>query len=335
MGKADEQIRVVRVVVVSPGDVAKERAVAQTVVDELNRGVAADRGCRLSLWRWESEARAGMHVEGPQGLIDELMDIQDADVVVGVFWRRFGTPTGEEDSGTEHELRRAWAAWQEHGRPEVMVYFCTRPYSPRAPDELAQWRCVLEFRDAMPEQQLWWPYESVGQFETLLREHLTRFVRTRMAAPESGLSRLAGRVRFNVPAVAASFTGREEELDALDDALGVADRAVITQTITGLTRGASIEGTAMFDGVDLLQASEQELRAIRGLKIGMIFQDPLTSLHPAYSVGWQIIEMIKAHDRKMPKAKAKEQGMRTLWDDGLAKVVSGVTALEELGRVLV
>jgi len=41
-------------------------------------------------------------------------------------------------------------------------------------------------------------------------------------------------VRFNLPAVAASFTGREEELDALDDALGVADRVVITQAITGL-----------------------------------------------------------------------------------------------------
>ncbi|MGI9099643.1 MAG: hypothetical protein ACR2H2_14330 [Solirubrobacteraceae bacterium] len=41
-------------------------------------------------------------------------------------------------------------------------------------------------------------------------------------------------MRFNLPAVAASFTGREEELDALDDALGVADRVVITQAITGL-----------------------------------------------------------------------------------------------------
>jgi hypothetical protein len=53
MGNAGEQIELVRVVVVSPGDVAPERAAAQTVVDELNRGVAADRGCRLSLWRWE------------------------------------------------------------------------------------------------------------------------------------------------------------------------------------------------------------------------------------------------------------------------------------------
>jgi peptide/nickel transport system ATP-binding protein len=87
---------------------------------------------------------------------------------------------------------------------------------------------------------------------------------------------------------------------------------VCTQTITGLTRGANIEGTAVFDGMDLLQASEQELQAIRGLKIGMIFQDPLTSLHPAYSVGWQIIEMIRAHDRKTSKAKAKERAVELL-----------------------
>lgn len=75
----------IRVVVVSPGDVARERAVAQTVVDELNRGVAAARGCWLSLWRWEIDARPGMHLHGPQGLIDEQMQIQDAAIVVGVF----------------------------------------------------------------------------------------------------------------------------------------------------------------------------------------------------------------------------------------------------------
>jgi tetratricopeptide (TPR) repeat protein len=227
MGGAGERIRIVRVLMVSPGDVGEERAVAQLVVDELNRGVAADGGCRLSLWRWEADARPGMHLKGPQGLIDELMDIQDADVVIGVFWRRFGTPTRDAAGGTEHELRRAWSAWQQHGRPDVMVYFCKRPYSPTAVEELVQWQRVLEFRDALPEQQLWWEYDSVGQFEGLLREHLTRFV-----LRCSGAAR--ARVRFNLPAVAASFTGREAELDALDNALGAADRAVITQAITGL-----------------------------------------------------------------------------------------------------
>jgi len=180
-GRSEEHIRVV---VVSPGDVARERGVAQMVVDELNRGVAADRGCRLSLWRWEMEARPGLHLEGPQGLIDELMEIQDADVVVGVFWKRFGTPTGAADSGTEHELRRAWAAWQEQGRPEVMVYFCTRAYSPKTVDELEQWQRVLEFQQALPEQQLWWPYATVGKFKRLLREHLTALLLSREAVLE-------------------------------------------------------------------------------------------------------------------------------------------------------
>ena len=70
-----------------------------------------------SVWRWETDARPGRHLEGPQGLIDERMEIGDADVVIGIFWKRFGTPTADAASGTEHELRRAWAAWREHGRP--------------------------------------------------------------------------------------------------------------------------------------------------------------------------------------------------------------------------
>lgn len=219
----------IRVVLVSPGDVANERAALNTVVDELNRGVAADRGCWLSLWRWETDARPGMHLQGPQGLIDELMQIQDADVVVGVFWKRSGTPTGAADSGTEHELRRAWAAWRDQGRPEVMVYFCTRAYSPKTSDELAQWQRVLDLPRQLPKEQLWWTYKTVRQFEALLREHLTRYVLERSPASRPRFVQpTERRVRFKLPPVTTSFTGRQGELDALDDALGVADRAVIT-----------------------------------------------------------------------------------------------------------
>ena len=139
-------VRHVRVVVVSPGDVAPERDAIQGVVDELNAGIAADRGCVLSVWRWETDARPGLHLEGPQGLIDDNMDIEQADVVIGVFWKRFGTPTHDAGSGTEHELRRAWAAWSERGRPDVMVYFCTRPYFPDTREEIAQADRVLAFR---------------------------------------------------------------------------------------------------------------------------------------------------------------------------------------------
>jgi oligopeptide/dipeptide ABC transporter ATP-binding protein len=73
-------------------------------------------------------------------------------------------------------------------------------------------------------------------------------------------------------------------------------KTVATQTIAGLTRGGRIAGQALFDGRDLLKMPDPELRAIRGPGIGMIFQNPLSSLHPFYRVGWQIEEMIRAHE---------------------------------------
>jgi peptide/nickel transport system ATP-binding protein len=81
-------------------------------------------------------------------------------------------------------------------------------------------------------------------------------------------------------------------------------KSVATQTILGLTRGARISGRALFDGRDLLSLDEEELRHVRGAEIAMIFQDPLSSLHPQYRVGWQIVEAIRAH-RKTSKAEAR------------------------------
>jgi oligopeptide/dipeptide ABC transporter ATP-binding protein len=86
-------------------------------------------------------------------------------------------------------------------------------------------------------------------------------------------------------------------------------KSVSTQTIVGLTRGARVSGSARFEGTELLQASDAEMRRIRGAQIGMIFQDPLSSLHPQYQVGWQIVEMIRAHEpvtKKQARARAVE-----------------------------
>jgi peptide/nickel transport system ATP-binding protein len=89
-------------------------------------------------------------------------------------------------------------------------------------------------------------------------------------------------------------------------------KSVSTQTIMGLTRGAQVSGSALFDGQDLLTASAAQMRAIRGAKIGMIFQDPLSSLHPYYRVGWQIIEMIRLHDHDISKADARKRAVDLL-----------------------
>jgi peptide/nickel transport system ATP-binding protein len=90
-------------------------------------------------------------------------------------------------------------------------------------------------------------------------------------------------------------------------------KSVSSLTMLGLTRArnARISGTVRFDGRDLLGASEDDLREIRGNEIAMIFQDPLSSLHPFYKVGSQIAEGVRAH-RDVSKAQAWDRAVEML-----------------------
>jgi len=89
-------------------------------------------------------------------------------------------------------------------------------------------------------------------------------------------------------------------------------KSVSTQAIVGLSPGAQVSGRALFHGSDLLTASPGQMRAIRGAKIGMISQDPSSSLHPCYRVGWQIVEMIRLHDHQMNKGQARRRAVDLL-----------------------
>src|SRR5260370_9833621 len=80
----------------------------------------------------------------------------------------------------------------------------------------------------------------------------------------------------------------------------------------GLIRGARVAGQAIFEGRDRLTMPGAELQQVGGVKIGMIFQDPLSSLHPFYRVGWQIVEMIRLHDKEISKAQAKKRAVELL-----------------------
>jgi len=90
-------------------------------------------------------------------------------------------------------------------------------------------------------------------------------------------------------------------------------KSVTAMTLMGLTRypNARFGGTAHYKGTELLGASDQQLRAVRGAEIAMIFQDPMTSLNPVQRIGKQIIEQIQEHEG-IPDQQARERTIELL-----------------------
>jgi peptide/nickel transport system ATP-binding protein len=90
-------------------------------------------------------------------------------------------------------------------------------------------------------------------------------------------------------------------------------KTVSSLTTLGLTRlqGATVTGHIYFEGRDLVGLDDDELRKLRGNDIAMIFQDPLSSLHPFYKVGTQIVEAIRIH-RDVSKQAARDRAIDLL-----------------------
>jgi hypothetical protein len=212
-----EQVQILRIVVASPGDVQPERDLLPDVVAELNQGIAADRGLRLELIRWETDAYPGFHPEGPQGLIDPILKIDHSDVLIGIFWTRFGTRAKGMRSGTEHEFRTAFESWKNKKRPQIMVYFNQKPYTPKTKNEADQWGAVLKFKEKFPKEGLARPYNGKAQFRELVRKHLTQFIRNWTPVPPA--PPLA--VWPPPPQQPGLFVGRQEGLQELKRRLGI------------------------------------------------------------------------------------------------------------------
>jgi oligopeptide/dipeptide ABC transporter ATP-binding protein len=90
-------------------------------------------------------------------------------------------------------------------------------------------------------------------------------------------------------------------------------KSVANLSIIGLTRAPTtrISGRIAYDGRDLARATDEELRGVRGKEIAMIFQDPLTSLHPFYRVGTQLVEAMQAH-QDVSKEVARRRALELL-----------------------
>jgi oligopeptide/dipeptide ABC transporter ATP-binding protein len=114
--------------------------------------------------------------------------------------------------------------------------------------------------------------------------------------------------------------------------LGVVGESGCGKSVTALSvmrlvspPGRIVEGEILFEGRDLAKLAEPEMRAIRGHEISMIFQEPMTSLNPVFTVGYQIMEAVQLHLKK-DKAEAREHTIRMLEK---VKIPSAATRVDE------
>jgi peptide/nickel transport system ATP-binding protein len=137
---------------------------------------------------------------------------------------------------------------------------------------------------------------------------------------------------LEVKGLKVRFTTEDGVVRAVDDVsfelergkvLGVvgesgSGKSVTAMTILGLTRdkNTAFEGEVLYRGENLLALPESRLREVRGNEIAMIFQDPMTSLNPVYTVGDQIVEAIMTHE-PVSKQEAKRRAVELLREVGI------------------
>ena len=114
-----------------------------------------------------------------------------------------------------------------------------------------------------------------------------------------------------------SFTlSRGETLGVVGES-GSGKSVMSKSLIRLLESNARIEdGSVLFEGRDVLKMDKKELRSLRGREVGMVFQDPMTSLDPVFKVGKQMIENLRVH-RNMSKAEARETAINALREVGI------------------
>ena len=95
--------------------------------------------------------------------------------------------------------------------------------------------------------------------------------------------------------------------------------------------GRIVSGEVLFNGIDLLTLPQREMRRIRGGQIAMVFQDPLTSLNPVFTIGDQLIEAIHIHLGLSGKA-ARERAMEALTQVGIPDPARAVDSYPSIQR---
>jgi hypothetical protein len=147
---------VYRVMIASPGDVQAERDIVREVVHEWNAVNSVRRGIVLLPVGWETDLAPEMG-DAPQTIIDKRI-LKDADLLIGIFWTKIGTPTATHASGAVEEIEEHLAA-----KKPAMLYFSMAPAVLDSVDP-DQYKGLKTFRDTCKSRGVYETYNNIGDF---------------------------------------------------------------------------------------------------------------------------------------------------------------------------
>ena len=164
-----------RVLISAPSDIEIERACVDYAIRTVNRALEA-RGdkLRLELRSWRHDVVPGAHAESVQDLIESQLRFDDCEIVIGIFWKKLGSPVPGAPSGSARELRIARDAWKTAGRPHILTYFNQERFSSGSSIAEAQnYVALLEFKEELRNRKiLTVDYDGNREFERLLTTDL-------------------------------------------------------------------------------------------------------------------------------------------------------------------
>lgn len=160
---------VIPVMIASPGDVSEERNLIRDILHEWNDIHSISMNYVLLPVGWETHSSPDLGGRA-QSLINTNV-LSKCDLLVGVFWTRIGTPTGEAESGTAEEIRKHLDA----GKP-AMVYFSTAPVAPESLDPM-QYKALKDFKEWCKGKGLIEQYDNLAAFSEKFRRQVQIIIR--------------------------------------------------------------------------------------------------------------------------------------------------------------
>ncbi len=168
----------VTIFLASPGDVQAERDAAREILEELNRVTARQKNIHFDIVGWETDAYPGFGGDGQQVLNNEIGDMTQYDLFVGIMWNKFGSPTPRAGSGTVEEFERAFATYTTTGTPDIAFYFKNQPANLANEAELAQKMEVVKFKKSLFPEGLIGDFTDTNDFRAQFRRHMEQRLAT-------------------------------------------------------------------------------------------------------------------------------------------------------------